>query len=54
MACMVLIRLSDRLSRRQFSEIEQHQIQQLRFRLYPDDRHIEQPKSSRNYFSGVQ
>ena len=39
----VLIRLSERWSRRQFSELEQRQIQQLRRRLYPDEKHIEQP-----------
>ena len=42
----VLIRLSDRWSRRQFSDIEQHQIQQLRSQKYPDEIHIEQPKET--------
>ena len=42
----VLIRLSDRWSRRQFSEIEQQQIQQLRSQMYPDEKHIEQPKET--------
>ena len=42
----VLIRFSDRWGRRQFSEIEQQQIQQLRSRLYPDEKHIEPPKTT--------
>ena len=42
----VLIRLRDRWSRPQFSDIEQHQIQQLRAQMYPDEKHIEQPKET--------
>ncbi len=42
----VLLRLSDRWSRRQFSEIEQQQIHQLRSQLYPHEKHIEPPKTT--------